>query len=1346
MSRSAPAILVGILLVAFCRVGLAAELHVSQDGTGDFTAIQDAIDAAQDGDTIVVHPGTYFENVHFSGRSIFLTSEAPHDAQCVESTTIDGSGNGSVVTFDGAEGVSCGLSGFTITNGLAEDGGGINCNRCSPAIADCIINGNSADNGGGIYLLYSDAEILRCRILGNTGGGIELGASSPTISECAISDNVLTAESHNGSGGGVMTTSHSAGIVENCTISHNTAGIGAGVSCEWWSETVISECLISENIGGGVYTCFASPLITKCLIENNTGSGFYTGGLGPESTMTDCQIRGNSAEEGGGLYITCGDVRNCEITGNSAIERGGGVYCWYFADVLSNCTISGNSARREGGGIYSGSYSSPVVSDCIVWANSPEGIFIQSGGSMSVEYSCVEGGFEGGGNIDSDPLFASGSDGDYYLSSVAAGQESSSPCIDAGNGSAFTRGLEGLTTRTDERPDAGVADMGYHYPTRLRTTCSLNEDAFAVGELLQASVAVANLGAEVTADVYVTIVAPDGSTFSLRTGGFAVGVWPWFCDLVLPSGFSAGPEVIFELSIPFGSVPGSYIYRVLLSTAGTGSVDVLSSGSCLFRVYAPPGSDYYVDSCSGNDTNQGSEVSPWRTITHAIASVESSEERPATIHVAAGTYSDSANGETFPLNMKSWVSLCGEDRETTVLDAEGGASHVIYCGEEHDSSIEGFTITGGCAQGDWDDDKGGGVLCEGGSLAILNNKIAGNKACFGGGIACDIDGSLEIEGNYIGSNSASGYGGGIAVSWGRSASIRNNEISGNRCWSDGAGVYVGSADSAIIAGNTIEGNSGGYGGGIHCCSDTIVEGNTVVSNQACWGGGLMVYGTYPQIRGNTLLENVASNMGGGMYIAASAATIENNVVSKNTARSHGGGIYCDYGSSVILGNTISDNRVEDGNGTGGGLCLCDKGSSPVQGNLITGNVAWTGGGVYMCCVSRVLELNQILDNWAVHGGAISCAIGTPTIRENEIRKNSACVAGGGIDCQDCTVMIEGNTVEQNWAGESGGGIRCETSGYKSPSIVGNWINENGSGDVGGGVCCLSSSVLIQDNTIRDNSAYTDGGGICYQGESFFSGMYDERFPLVLYNIVADNYARLCGGGLLVDDSTCTVECNIFDSNSSDYGGGIYFRESSEAVLKSNQISHNDADYGGGGVLCTSSSPVILGNLIWGNSSESGGGVECRSDSNPEIVNNVIWANFSETGGGIYLYWDCTPAVYNDTIVFNEATIGAGGVQSQTRDSLPLFDCIVWGNGDDLSNCVPTYCCVEDEDEGEANIHADPVFVTGPLGDFYLDPTSPCIDAGSRSAVDAGLSDRTTQTDGTPDSGTADMGFHYPIPD
>ena len=55
----------------------AAEYHVREDGSGDFATIQDAIDGVNEGDTVIVHPGTYYENINFGGKNLVLRSEDP---------------------------------------------------------------------------------------------------------------------------------------------------------------------------------------------------------------------------------------------------------------------------------------------------------------------------------------------------------------------------------------------------------------------------------------------------------------------------------------------------------------------------------------------------------------------------------------------------------------------------------------------------------------------------------------------------------------------------------------------------------------------------------------------------------------------------------------------------------------------------------------------------------------------------------------------------------------------------------------------------------------------------------------------------------------------------------------------------------------------------------------------------------------------------------------------------------------------------------------------------------------------------------------------------------------------
>ena len=103
---------------------------------------------------------------------------------------------------------------------------------------------------------------------------------------------------------------------------------------------------------------------------------------------------------------------------------------------------------------------------------------------------------------------------------------------------------------------------------------------------------------------------------------------------------------------------------------------------------------YYVSTTGSNTSENGSVGAPWKTITYALTQVTSaSSENPVQLHVAAGTYNTTL-GETFPLEMDSYVSLYGVDPDTTIIDANL-TDRVIY-GDGADSvTIQGFTITNG---------------------------------------------------------------------------------------------------------------------------------------------------------------------------------------------------------------------------------------------------------------------------------------------------------------------------------------------------------------------------------------------------------------------------------------------------------------------------------------------------------------------------------------------------------------------------------------------------------------------------------------------------------------------------
>ena len=161
-------------------------ITVNQDGTGDFITIQEGINASVDGDTVLVYPGTYFENIVYNGKEITLASLylTTQDKSYINNTIIDGNQNGSCVRIMSGEDESTVLCGFTIQNGFANEsgiykvGGGIHIKNSNPKILNCIIENNKAHGGGGIACWYSDFFISGTTIRNNyaygSGGGISL--------------------------------------------------------------------------------------------------------------------------------------------------------------------------------------------------------------------------------------------------------------------------------------------------------------------------------------------------------------------------------------------------------------------------------------------------------------------------------------------------------------------------------------------------------------------------------------------------------------------------------------------------------------------------------------------------------------------------------------------------------------------------------------------------------------------------------------------------------------------------------------------------------------------------------------------------------------------------------------------------------------------------------------------------------------------------------------------------------------------------------------------------------------------------------------------------------------------
>jgi predicted outer membrane repeat protein len=207
---------VSVLLLSSCVS--ATVLRVPSE----YATIQAGIDAAAEGDTVLVARGTYTgpgnRNIDFGGKAILVVSQ-----NGPAMTTIDCGGGGRGFGFHNGEGPSSIVQGFTIRNGSAYNGGGIYCLSSSPTIkANRIIANSALWDGGGMYCLWSSPMIEGNTIAGNSaadnGGGIYCQSCAPPIEATTLFGNAAA------SGGGICCGDYSSPSVTNSVLWGDSAG------------------------------------------------------------------------------------------------------------------------------------------------------------------------------------------------------------------------------------------------------------------------------------------------------------------------------------------------------------------------------------------------------------------------------------------------------------------------------------------------------------------------------------------------------------------------------------------------------------------------------------------------------------------------------------------------------------------------------------------------------------------------------------------------------------------------------------------------------------------------------------------------------------------------------------------------------------------------------------------------------------------------------------------------------------------------------------------------------------------------------------------------------------------
>jgi len=224
-----------------------------------FDTIQEAIDAAFDGDTVIVDDGMYTgegnRDIDFKGKAVTVRSvNGPYS--CI----IDCRSEGRGFYFHSGEDANSVLDGFTITNGCAYEGGGIYCNSASPIVTNCIFSSNVAKGVNG------------------SGGAINFygGYITPVVKNCLFADNSSSVH-----GGAISANLFARPQIQNCTFGNNNAGeLGGAIFCDWGSSPVVkdsifrscnSHAIAEEDFG---YPGDPSVSIKYCLFYGNQNGDY----------------------------------------------------------------------------------------------------------------------------------------------------------------------------------------------------------------------------------------------------------------------------------------------------------------------------------------------------------------------------------------------------------------------------------------------------------------------------------------------------------------------------------------------------------------------------------------------------------------------------------------------------------------------------------------------------------------------------------------------------------------------------------------------------------------------------------------------------------------------------------------------------------------------------------------------------------------------------------------------------------------------------------------------------------------------------------------------------------------
>ena len=868
----------------------ASELHVCPSGC-PYASVQSAVDAASDDDVIKVAAGIYMGVSARAGMTQMVYLDKPLTIQggyttsnwitpepAVNLTILDAQGQGRVfyVSLEGFPTIAgLRITGGNATNqGRGDAGGGIyaeiNVQIAPPAslIADNTIYGNTAQDGGGVYLDQGAPFALR----GNT----------------IVSNTAVRA------GGGMVVHNVEVTLLDN-VFAGNNASFGGGLDLEY-SDAVLQGNTFRDNhaqtAGGGVFVFNSTARLNASVVVSNTaqrGAGLAVFGRQDwrESAWSNTLLADNQASlEGTGLYVSGVPLR----LGHTTLARnGGGDGSGIFIGSWNPWSTSGPSTLDMRDTIVATQTVGVVVADAsaldingVLWHNIATPISQVPGASVSIQNA-----------LSGDPQFLNPAAGDYHLGASSAARDA------------------GIPTATPRDLDGQIRPMGLGY--------DLGADEYleaALSLVKTPALSGVNVGQWM---VYTLIVTSSGSldahnviftdTLDVRQrpilvqsalGNCALADVGWGGTVVCAPGTLQVGHVI-TVTLTAETSAATPMGRALTNTVAARANEAANTASATV----------YAQDCHARIGDGATEYPSVQAAVDAAA--------PGALLKVAGTcmgvYGPEGARQQVLLEQKSLAIQGGYTltnwttpnpaANPTILDARGlGRVFFIYRPPVTDTTlIDGLRLTGGNAYGQ----------IGGHSPLEREASRGGGVYVFGGGER------LVFSNNHILSNTAASDGGGISTSFTENHVFARNTFAGNSTLGDGGGLAV-HAGAAILSGNVFDSNSAEKGGGFAAAAaaSASFSGDRFVGNSARSFGGGLALEMGPVLSATVILSNTAERGGGLAFYAWSnpwnaSASLINTVIAGNQANVDGAGMFVPPGMTVyLLQTTLAGNTGGDG--------------------------------------------------------------------------------------------------------------------------------------------------------------------------------------------------------------------------------------------------------------------------------------------------------------------------------------------------------------------------------------------------------------------------------------------------